>query len=97
MNMLTEAAVEKALDQKMNTIPYKMIGQDVSEQLEYVPARFKVIRHVRPKLACVGCETIFQATAPSRPIARGMAGPGLLAHVMVAKLIMHRPFSEKSP
>jgi transposase len=41
--------------------------------LEYVPARFKVIRQVRPKLACGGCERIVQAEAPSRPIARGVA------------------------
>ena len=61
----------------------RLIGREVSEQLEYVPARFKVIRHVRPKLACVKCQTIFQALAPSRPIARGVAAPGLLAHVMV--------------
>jgi transposase len=63
----------------------RQIGQDVSEQLEYVPAHFKVIRHVRPKLACVRCQSIFQAAAPSRPIARGVAGPALLAHVMVSK------------
>lgn len=43
----------------------RRIGQDVSEQLEYVPAHFKVIRHVRPKLVCVACQTIFQASAPS--------------------------------
>jgi transposase len=67
----------------------RLIGQDVSEQLEYVPAHFKAIRHVRPKLACVACETIFQAAAPSRPIARGVAGPGLLAHVMVSKYCDH--------
>lgn len=69
----------------------RQIGQDVSEQLEYVPAHFKVIRHVRPKLACVNCQTVFQAAAPSRPIARGMAGPGLLAHVMVSKYCDHIP------
>ncbi len=69
----------------------RLIGQDVSEQLEYVPARFKVIRHVRPKLACTACETIFQASAPSRPIARGVAGPGLLANVLVSKFCDHIP------
>lgn len=69
----------------------RLIGQDVSEQLEYVPARFKVIRHVRPKLACVACEAIFQAPAPSRPIARGVAGPGLLANVLVSKYCDHIP------
>ena len=44
----------------------RAIGEDVSEVLEYVPGRFKVIRHVRPKLACVRCERIVQAPAPSR-------------------------------
>ena len=61
-----------------------------------MPAHFKVIRHVRPKLACVTCETIFQAAAPSRPIARGMAGPGLLAHVMVSKYCDHMPLYRQS-
>jgi len=69
----------------------RQIGQDVSEQLEYVPSHFKVIRHVRPKLACVACEAIFQAAAPSRPIARGIAGPGLIANVLVSKYCDHIP------
>jgi transposase len=63
------------------------IGRDVSEQLEYVPGRFKVVRHVRPKLACVGCQRVFQAAAPSRPIARGLPGPALMAHVMVGQVL----------
>lgn len=74
----------------------RQIGQDVSEQLEYVPSHFKVIRHVRPKLACVSCQTIFQAAAPSRPIARGVAGPGLIAHVMVSKYCDHIPLYRQS-
>jgi transposase len=74
----------------------RRIGADASEQLEYVPAHFKVIRHVRPKLACVKCQGIFQAEAPSRPIARGVAGPGLLAHVMVAKYCDHLPLYRQS-
>jgi len=69
----------------------RRIGADVSEQLEYVPSHFKVIRHVRPKLACVKCQSIFQADAPSRPIARGLPGPGLMAHVMVSKYCDHIP------
>ena len=72
------------------------IGQDVAEQLEYVPGHFKVIRHVRPKLACVRCEAIFQAAAPSRPIERGLPGPALLAHVMVAKYCDHMPLYRQS-
>jgi transposase len=69
----------------------RQIGSDVSEQLEFVPSRFKVIRHVRPKLACVSCQTIFQAAAPSRPIARGVPGPALLANVLVSKYCDHIP------
>jgi transposase len=69
----------------------RQIGTDVSEQLEFVPSRFKVIRHVRPKLACVSCQTIFQAAAPSRPIARGVPGPALLANVLVSKYCDHIP------
>lgn len=67
------------------------IGQDVSEVLDYEPGSFHVVRHVRPKLACAGCSTITQATAPSRPIERGMAGAGLLAHVLVSKYADHTP------
>jgi transposase len=74
----------------------RLIGHDVSEQLEYVPSRFKVIRHVRPKLACVACEAIFQAQAPTRPIARGLAGPGLLANVLVSKYCDHTPLHRLS-
>ena len=69
----------------------RKLGEDVSEVLEYVPARFKVIRHVRPKLSCARCERIVQAAAPSRPIERGLAGPGLLAHVLVSKYADHLP------
>jgi transposase len=69
----------------------KRIGEDVAEMLEYVPARFKVIRHVRPKLACGRCAVIVQEPPPERPIARGLAGPGLLAHVLMAKYGDHLP------
>jgi len=72
------------------------MGEDVSETLEYVPARFKVIRTVRPKLSCAGCSQIVQAPAPSRPIDRGLAGPGLLAHVLVAKYADHLPLYRQS-
>lgn len=72
------------------------LGEDVSEQLEYVTASFRVIRHVRPKLACTCCDQIAQAAAPSRPIERGQAGPGLLAHVLVAKFNDHLPLYRQS-
>ncbi len=61
-----------------------------------VPASFKVIRIVRPKCACAACDTIVQAPAASRPTARGLAGPGLLAHVLVAKYADHLPLYRQS-
>jgi transposase len=69
----------------------RKLGEDVTEVLEYVPASFKVIRHVRPKLACGACETIVQAPMPFLPITRGRPGSGLLAHVLVAKYADHLP------
>jgi transposase len=74
----------------------KQIGKDVVEQLEIVPEHFKVIRHVRPKFACGKCSTIVQAAAPSRPIDKGIAGPGLLAHVAVSKYLDHLPLYRQS-
>lgn len=72
------------------------LGEDVSEMLEYVPAHFKVIRHVRPKRACSHCERIVQAPAPARPIERGLPGPALLAHVLVGKFCDHLPLYRQS-
>lgn len=72
------------------------IGQDVSEVLDYEPGSFHVVRHVRPKLACAGCHTIAQAPAPGRPIERGLAGAGLLAHVLVSKYGDHCPLYRQS-
>lgn len=71
-------------------------GEDVSEVLEYVPESFKVVRHVRPKFSCGRCETVVEAPAPSRPIPRSYAGPGLLAHVLVAKYCDHTPLNRQS-
>lgn len=69
----------------------RKLGEDVSEMLDFEPGYFKVLRHVRPKLACGHCATVVQEPAPSRPIARGMAAPGLLAQVIVAKYADHCP------
>ncbi len=74
----------------------RKLGEDVTEVLDYVPASFKVIRHVRPKLSCRVCETIVQAPMPSLPIERGKPGPGLLAHVLVSKYADHLPLYRQS-
>ena len=72
------------------------IGEDVTETLELVPRRWKVVQHVREKFSCRACESITQAPAPFHPIARGRAGPGLLAHVLFAKYGLHLPLNRQS-
>jgi transposase len=67
------------------------LGEDASEQLDYVPGYFQVIRHVRPKLACGACQRIVQSPAPDRPIERGLPTPALLAQVIAAKYADHCP------
>ena len=74
----------------------RRIGEDVTEELEYVPGRFIVNRIVRPRLACTCCERFVQAPLPSRPIERGRPGPGLLAHVLVGKYADHLPLYRQS-
>jgi len=77
------------------------IGKDVSEQLEYIPASFKVVQHIRFKYACKPCSqgcakcdgkaNIDIAEKPAQPIEKGLAGPGLLAYVITSKLADHLP------
>jgi transposase len=75
---------------------FRKIADDISESLEYIPSSFKVIRHIRPRCACINCEKIVQAYPASKPIAKGMAGPGLLAHILVQKYCNHLPFYRQS-
>ena len=74
----------------------RRLGEDVTEELEYVPGRFIVNRIVRPRFACAGCDAFTQAQLPSRPIERGRPGPGLLAHVLVSKYADHLPLYRQS-
>ena len=76
--------------------PLSRLGEDVSEQLDYVTGYLQVIRHVRPKLACRPCATIVQAPAPMRPIERGLPTAGLLAQVIAAKYADHCPLYRQS-
>ncbi|MCF1455993.1 MAG: IS66 family transposase [Shewanella sp.] len=62
------------------------IGEEVSEQLDIIPAKIRVLRHIRPKYACRGCEeTLRTAPMPPQPIPKSNASPGLLSHIVVAK------------
>ena len=73
------------------------IGEEVSEQLEYLPASLKVLQHVRFKYACRQCDEngdgaqIELAPKPAQPIEKGLAGPGLLAYIITSKLGDHLP------
>lgn len=73
------------------------IGQEISEQLEYLPASFQVLRHIRHKYACAKCDSegynpnITSARKPAQPIDRGLPGPGLLAYAITSKLGDHLP------
>jgi transposase len=73
-----------------------LIGETVSEMLDHVPARLRVIRICRPRYGCRACGTIHQAPAPERPIAKGLASPALLAHVLVSKYCDHLPLYRQS-
>ena len=72
------------------------LGEDVTETLEVVPRRWKVIQTVRERFSCRACETISQAPAPFHPIARGRAGPELLATILEAKFGQHLPLNRQS-
>ena len=74
----------------------RKLGEDVTETLELVPAQWKVIQHVREKFSCRTCEKITQPPAPSHPIARGRAGPQLLAQVLFNKYRAHLPLNRQS-
>jgi transposase len=74
----------------------RKLGEDVSEHLERIPETFKVVRHVRVKMSCSGCDKIVQPPAPARPVQRCMAGPALLAHVLAAKYANHIPLNRQS-
>jgi transposase len=74
----------------------RKLGEDVSEHLERIPETFKVVRHVRVKMSCSGCDKIVQPPAPPRPIERCLAGPALLAHVLAAKYANHIPLNRQS-
>jgi len=71
--------------------PLRLLGEDVSEILDFIAAKLKVVETARLKKVCRCCEKIVQPPAPTRPIQRGMAGPGLLAHILVSKFDDHLP------
>src|SRR6201985_3880773 len=76
---------------KCGSIRLRKLGEVVSKTLECEPRRWKIVEHVREKFTCRDCEAITEPPAPSRPIPRGLAGPSLLAMVLVSKFLLHLP------
>src|SRR3984957_10407336 len=74
----------------------RKLGEDITETLEVIPRQWKVIQHVREKLTCRDCEKISQAPAPFHVIARGWAGPSLLAMILFEKYGQHQPLNRQS-
>lgn len=72
------------------------IGEDVTETLDVVPRQLFVTEHVREKFSCRSCEKIAQPPAPFHAIARGYAGPSLLAMILVDKYANHQPLNRQS-
>jgi len=72
------------------------LGEDVTETLEAVPRQWKVVQTVRERFTCRACESITQPPAPFHPIARGRAGPELLAMILEAKFGQHVPLNRQS-
>ena len=72
------------------------IGEDVTETLDVIPRQWFVTEHVREKFSCRSCETITQPPAPFHAIARGFAGPSLLAMMLVEKYANHQPLNRQS-
>src|SRR6202140_3531447 len=72
------------------------LGEDVTETLEVIPKSWKVIQHVREKFSCRDCEKISQVPAPFHVIARGWAGPSLLAMVLFEKFGQHQPLNRQA-
>src|ERR1700722_392536 len=74
----------------------RKLGEDVTETLEVIPRQWKGIQHVREKLTCRDCEKISQAPAPFHVIARGWAGPSLLAMILFEKYGQHQPLNRQA-
>lgn len=74
----------------------KKIGEDISEQIDFVPAQLKVIEHVRPKYICRTCEMIKSQPKPPSPIPKSMATAGLISEVIIKKYEHHLPLYRQS-
>ena len=82
---------EIVIEQEEDTTEMKKIGEEITEELEYKPGTLYVNRYIRPKYALPEDEGVIIGSLPSRPIEKGIAGPGLLAHILISKYVDHLP------
>jgi len=81
---------------KCGSLRLRKLGEITTQTLECEPRRWKIIERVREKFTCRDCESITEPPAPSHPIPRGFAGPGLLATVLTSKFLLHQPLNRQS-
>jgi transposase len=74
----------------------RKLGEDITETLEIIPRQWKVIQNVREKFTCRDCEKISQSPAPFHVLARGWAGPSLLAMILFEKFGQHQPLNRQA-
>src|SRR5437764_6477564 len=74
----------------------RKLGEDITETLEVIPRQWKVVQHVREKFTCRDCEKISQAPAPFHVLARGWAGPSLLAMILFEQVGQHQPLNRQA-
>ena len=82
---------EIVIEPEEDTSGMKKIGEEITEELEYKPGSLYVNRYIRPKYARQNGEGVVIGMLPSRPIEKGMAGPGLFAPIMINKIVDHLP------
>jgi transposase len=75
----------------LDTSLCKKIGEEITEELDYVPCRFFVRQYVRPKYVCPAAEGVVIAPLPDRPIPKAIAGPALLSYIICVKFLLHLP------
>jgi transposase len=96
---LPRKRIEYPIEESQKTCPEcggerKRVGEEITPQLEYIPAQAYILEHVRPKLACPHCQAhVTTRSLPPQPIEKGLPGPGMLAHVTVCKYEDHLPLN----
>jgi len=86
---------EIVIEPEVDTTDMVRIGEEITEELEYTPARFYIKRYIRPKYAPKNKEGVFIGQLPTRPISKGIAGSGLLASILVDKYVDHLPIERQ--